>query len=239
MSGTRVSVSGRAKRFRPVDLSGCVIWLRSDLGIVQSNTVSQWNDLSVSANNASNAAASQQPVYTARDAAFNNLPSLQFTGDASNPSNLRLGTLVDVPSTSTIFVVCSLPTGGSDYATVFTTKQYLCLMRSFSFNNVGLFFNADSMSSSVASSTAHVYEWVVRAANDADVVVDGASQTVTAGTSYRANGNSYVGYGGGGVDTVALVKKIAEVTAFNRALTTGERSLVRQYLGNRYNITVT
>jgi hypothetical protein len=60
------------------------------------------------------------------------------------------------------------------------------------------------------------------------------------GATYRALTQSFLGFGFGGTDIAAAVKKIAEVIVYNRELTANERSYVRkQYLGPRYNITVT
>lgn len=49
--------------FKPTNISGCVLWLRADLGkTLNGSTVSQWNDQSSSGNNASQGTAANQPT---------------------------------------------------------------------------------------------------------------------------------------------------------------------------------
>lgn len=68
----------------PQSLSGLTVWLRSDIGVTQSGTVSQWNDQSGNANHFAQAAAGQRPAFNAQDLSFNGRPSLSFTGGSSN-----------------------------------------------------------------------------------------------------------------------------------------------------------
>ena len=90
-------VIGQARKFtnfKPSDLTGCALWLRSDTGIVLNGTnVQSWNDLSSNSLTANQATSSSQPLWQAN--AINNLPSLLFDGNdmlsvSSFPYNLNV-----------------------------------------------------------------------------------------------------------------------------------------------------
>jgi len=67
--------------FSPINISGCVLWLRADLGVtLNTTTVSAWADQSGNGNNFSQGTANKQPTFTASDAAINSQPVLDFDG---------------------------------------------------------------------------------------------------------------------------------------------------------------
>jgi hypothetical protein len=226
--------------FGPVTLGGgsCKAGMLGEAGLgFGTSTTLTWNNQADRANDASRAAGAQQPVLASRDAAYNNMAAASFTGDISNPQNLLFTTLLDFPSTSTAFVIGSLPSSNAnDPATSLMAKQYTCSFQTNASPNIAIFFDVFSVSSTAPSATAKVMEYVVRAANDCDIVINGSSQTLSNGTSYKANTQSYIGYGGGGSDAANDVKKMAVVLAFNATLSANVRKAIRYKLAAIYGI---
>jgi hypothetical protein len=66
--------------FQPNWFSTCILWLRSDLGITIATGVSQWNDITTNAHNATQATGSLQPTYTSSNGGFGGRPTLNATG---------------------------------------------------------------------------------------------------------------------------------------------------------------
>jgi hypothetical protein len=66
--------------FEPIDISGCVLWLRSDLGITKdgADKVSAWADQSGNGNDVTQAAGDSQPLWVASQ--LNGYPSIRFDG---------------------------------------------------------------------------------------------------------------------------------------------------------------
>jgi hypothetical protein len=62
----------------PTDIAGCVLWLRSDLGITKdgSDRVSQWNDQSGQSNHATQSTDAKKPVWIANQ--LNGHPSIRL-----------------------------------------------------------------------------------------------------------------------------------------------------------------
>jgi hypothetical protein len=72
-----------APAFLPTSIAGCVLWLRSDLGITIGTGVSAWADQSGSGGSGSQGTAANQPAYAASDANFNGKPSVTYNGTTS------------------------------------------------------------------------------------------------------------------------------------------------------------
>lgn len=72
-------VPGRSRFFSPLDVAGCALWLRSDLGVdvAYGSAAGTWSDQSGNAR-AATGAWGQQPTYTV--GVVNGLPALAFDG---------------------------------------------------------------------------------------------------------------------------------------------------------------
>ena len=97
VSSTSQGGSWEVVTFVPTDIAGCLLWLRSDLGITKdgSDKVSQWADQSGNSNHASQSTDSKKPIWTANQ--LNSNPSLIFTNTSqqylSLVSNISLNAL--------------------------------------------------------------------------------------------------------------------------------------------------
>lgn len=92
----------------PADLAGCVLWLRSDLGVTKdgSNRVSSWADKSGQENNFVQTVGANQPLYVASDSNFNNNPSINFDTIDAN----MMASKTEVYPTQTLIFVCKMGT---------------------------------------------------------------------------------------------------------------------------------
>jgi hypothetical protein len=71
--------------FAPTSLSGCVLWLRADLGVtLNGSTVSAWADQSGTGNHASQGTAANQPTYSASSGPGGSRPGITFDGADDN-----------------------------------------------------------------------------------------------------------------------------------------------------------
>jgi len=75
---------GRTSFFTPVALSGALLWLRADLGIVgPSNSITNWKDQSGNGNDMTSAftpGTGANPTLLTGSANFNGQPAIQFSG---------------------------------------------------------------------------------------------------------------------------------------------------------------
>jgi hypothetical protein len=72
--------------FAPTQLSGCVLWLRADMGITLSSGVSAWGDQSGAGNGFSQATRGSQPGFSASGGP-NGTPYVSFNGTSSGMSS--------------------------------------------------------------------------------------------------------------------------------------------------------
>lgn len=114
-------IIGQARKFtnfKPTDLTGCSLWLRSDTGIVLSgNNVQSWTDLSSNAFSFSQATAGARPALMPNY--FNGLPSLKFDGnDFLILNNFPYGAIVQG------FIICRKPSPTTPNCQYLTGPNY-------------------------------------------------------------------------------------------------------------------
>lgn len=75
------------RAFEPKNISGCVLWLRADLGVTQTaGAVSAWNDQSGRGHNFVQATMADQPAFQASTGP-NSLPAIAFNGTSDVLTN--------------------------------------------------------------------------------------------------------------------------------------------------------
>ncbi len=85
------------KVWKPTDISGCVLWLRSDLGVTQSGgLVSQWADQSGNNNHLTQTVEAKKPIYTAGSPSYLDFDGIAQCMDVPNNASLNLTTAVTV-----------------------------------------------------------------------------------------------------------------------------------------------
>ncbi len=224
--------------FKPTEITGLQWWLRADLGTTIATGVSVWADQSGNADvnrNALQATGSKQPTLNVSDPAFNNRSTLSFAS-ASNQSLSTGAWSVPLNQPCTIFIC------GSDDGTV-TNQTYLFNPGGVAYlictNNggagvdmySGAFLNIPGGNTASPRAIGTVFNGVSSA---------GYVNTHVAGVTGNAGPDGMVGPVDIGFDNIGawLNGKIAEIIAYNSALSASDAAKVLKYLGSRYGIPI-
>lgn len=231
-------MSGRQFGFSPTDLSGCVLWLRADLGTIidEAGKVSQWNDQSGNNNHVTQVTGSNRPRLSSKESPINR-SAIVFDGindfmqsgafTLVQPETVFMVhecTPVGVVSTNDIVfdgrptasMACGSTTGPTFTISANTSLTYASFVGNAVYAMACMVYNG-------AASSIRVNRAVV------------ALGTVTEGAS-PANGVSLGGLAPSGTRNSFL--RLAEFIVFNRVLTTVETNMVEMYLSTRHNIAV-
>jgi hypothetical protein len=219
---TRGAWAAAASVFLPTSATGCVLWLRGDMGVtLNGSTVSNWNDQSGTGNHFVQATSAVQPLYVA--SGINSLPSLDFAAaDASvactNSITMRTVFLVaSYPSASFGNFATSVSAGTSSGDYVFRGDNGTTNWRT-SDGTSGDRYRDGTLSNSAGtlSSTKHVYMWVGTSTK--------TSSAWRVGDDTSTGGREWDG-------------QIAEVIGYSGLLSGAEEAAVELYLAARYGIT--
>lgn len=256
---------GITSRFLPIQLSGCALWLRADLGVtLNGSTVSAWANQGTAGGSVTQGTAASQPTWSATGGP-NSKAGLSFDGGDWLTSDLAASAWAFLHSAnSTVFVVWKTTSANPNaYFGVLSTASSGTQDRGFALfydDRSGLSRN-DRLIANINNGGANV-ALVLTANNAFTAATWGVAETVfayqDAGSDLivLANGTS-VGTSESAVATSAsapqgplelgrlvsdtssrLIGSIAEAIAFNRTLTAAERAQVRRYLSQRYAIAI-
>jgi len=214
----------------PTNISGCVLWLSADTGVVTNGdgSVSAWNDSSGNGFNASQGASTSQPVLV--KSVLNGRPVVRF--DGVNDSLVTTDLSGQFPAAATLFVVTTISNDAS-YELVYTAAHWDEWWR----------FNGDSKSYPAVFRTPRIEQYcqmpgsgshlfsVSSSASTWEMWIDGVTQGASTNGSFSAGGTQTIGSGGSGGP---LCGDIAEIIEYNRDLTTDERDRVSMYLAEKY-----
>jgi len=233
----------RTSYFTPTQLSGCLLWLRADLGMTLSGTfASGWADQSGNRNNASQGTPANQPPYVQN--AMNGWPALQGNGSSNwdiPTSSFTLGTdatliaacqpaattqnntarLVEHKYNQTYYLGCDQ-----------TGQKYKFIVN----NTVSPFGTAEG--GSVALANTIVTGTYASATTTGTLYVNGTSVATSTFTTptptslplhVMHSADSFVTYWNG---------YLGEIIIYNRALAASELTRVHRYLGARYGVSV-
>jgi hypothetical protein len=259
MTLIEINSSGLLNPFDPTDVSGCKLWLRSDLGITLDKLggVVCWADQSGTGHNFFQHTIANRPIYISSSAALNNLPGLDFTGSPVAFDNVTtdegaVNTEVISSTAKEYFVVCqadSLQAGTSawsnDNAGLFSSHSgtygvYAATIGGVPKAVIGNYDgNFDNLSISFSTATSTL---VIHGRHDG-VNLNGSlnGQTepspVASGTTGVFTGPLAIGRSPQGGAATYFNGRIAEVIAYNAIMTAGERNKIIAYLMHRYNAT--
>ena len=220
-----------ATGFNPRSVPGLELWLDaadSSSVVLNGSTVSQWNDKSGKARNATQGTANNQPAYSL--AARNGKNVLSF--DGSNDTLITSDFTVSQPHS--IFVVAKRAAGGvnqnfTDGGSAGRAAVYWANTDSW-----GIFAGL-----AVTSATSTDQNWHLFSASfnttASTLRLDGA--TIAQG---HAGTNSYTGLRISGFSSsIALLNgSIAEIVAYSGLLSALQSSAVNRYLGNKWGIAI-
>lgn len=240
--------SGRQFDFKPTDINGCVLWLRSDVGVSrdESGNVSSWVDQSPAGNHFTQPTANLRPAF--ERSKFNNYPAL-INNDATryllNVSSLT-GSMggTDIPFTM-FFAAELLATGNQNLIGAGSTGgggQFFL----FNFTTTGNEINKkDDAAANVdvtggtTSANKHIIE-CFSSGIASSYVLDGVTTINNVAQDIGAcTFNQVVLFGRIIAGTVTAYRwRIAEAAWYTRNLSAPERSVVRTYMSRRYQIPV-
>lgn len=235
----RVRVApSRQSFFVPTQLSGCVLWLRADLGITLQTGVKQWNNQQGdTTKNLIQNTTGDQPGYTASDGNYNGQASLSFNGSTTYMSASAWSGTVGYPNT---YIFIAHNNGGSS-----GTAQYI--MDGATNTDGEPVWYTQSTSQITFASLTLTQAWTSPAAVMGEVTNTSSSHlyfnnfTSPAVTGTGAGalhsmtfGEHSIAFGGGN----NWNGYAAEVIAFSRLLTQPEKNQLRNYLNARYALSI-
>lgn len=218
----------------PLQVPGCVLWLRADLGVtLNAGNVSAWADQSGLNNNFTQATGGLQPPWNATGAP-NSLPSITF-----NASTYLKGPVVtNVQHNWTMFIVLKNNSAASNSQFAFSTGTG---------NGVGFGVAPGKQRALLDVGVSYVFpgsslittsweQWTAEDSSSVDTLrANGTDQgTLTNGpfTPNAATGNGFIGIAN--TLTNGWTGSIAEILVYNMALTPTQVAFVESYLATRY-----
>ena len=225
---------GALNGWRPTQLSGCVLWLRADMGITKdgSDRVSAWADQSGNGNNLAQGTGANQPLFVAADSNFQNQPTVRLNGTSNRLDNAAL----NLAQPFTVVACARSGTTAAAYRPLFdnisgTGDRYLMRRESVPADNFTCYAGA------------HLYNadtWPQQTKRRVAGVFNGASSTNRLNDT-ASTGNPGAGAGAGGVrlggdstPTFFWLGEVAEVAVYTRALSTAELNTIFAYFSGRY-----
>jgi hypothetical protein len=217
--------AGRRRRgFLPTQISGCIMALDAEReSTIVGNTVAQWSDFSGNNNHPVEATEGNKPVI-ALDA--NGKKVISFvSSDKLNKNPLAIAQ----PMTMIMVTKMNAASAGS-----FVAGTASVFYRNGA-NKWEIFAGTSRPSVENADLNPHIFEVVLDGASSI-VVRDG--NTIIGPISPGAAGFDMIKLGFNVAETVPLNGYIAELYIYNRTLTSGERTTIRQYLSTKRGIAV-
>lgn len=245
LSGRVHSDDGAPLAFDPTQITGLKAWYRADLGItLNSTTVSAWADQSGTGDTNKNlvqATGASQPTYNAADAAYNNKPTLSFSGSQMHSGTwssalaqaftVYVAGNVTAVSGSTMFFFNS----SSDKAWVISRDNGASGPQSSLAMYAGTTLATNSLSAPQLNSKSLMCA-VFNGASSSGYVNSLATTYCTGQVGSVGVTDAIVGaYAGGGL---ALTGKIAEIIVYSGGHSLADRTSVLTYLSSRYAVTL-
>lgn len=223
----------------PSDFSGLIFWIKSDTGITESGgDISQWNDLSTSANHMVQATGSAKPSLVS--SVINSLPAVYF--DDAGPEYMDAS--VHAYSTNIdLFIVAKLDASLSG-------NKGLCVQRDTFYiraqegtdGPIAWYTYADvngrGLGGGDLSDAFHLVHFqYASGTGQAYIYVDGTSVASDTGQTGTLDTSTYTW--SIGKDLFDFYKGyIAEIAVYDAGLTGGEISQLKSYFGDRYGLTI-
>jgi hypothetical protein len=211
------------------------LWLKAGTGA----TSSTWQDQSGNGNNATQATTSAQPAVTANQINFN--PALVFNGSTDY---MDMTTNLGLTGTADCAVYCVLQQAGSGLQVFFGTKagtsNDLQLYTTPGNGTIVDYWGTGTVmqgATALPAGTTYIsgHEKAGTGANQATIYLDGnVDKTGTIALS-MGTGNRRIGASAAGGAVVYYTQgDIAEIVAYNSALTSAQRSQLQSYLSFKY-----
>ncbi len=223
-----------------------VLWLRADVGVTETGTVSAWADQTTNGLNATQGTLGLQPSFNAANAAFNGLPSMNFLpGGAANyhlavPDN----DLLDNSPGMSFFIVMNPSLNGVqgilNKRTDAGVNQSYRIYRAGGdiLSNISNGSNATIAMANSANIFSSIYDQSLTG-NRYNLFVNSTTNASSPVTTTLANQASPLYIGNFDLtDSRSFNGDIAEIIIYNEALNGAEKIIVENYLSEKYNLTI-
>jgi len=236
------SLGGVVSISSPLDVTGCLLWLRADLGVTKvDNKVSSWKD-SALGSDASQSSDDLKPLYVENQ--INDLPVIRFGGTDDYMS----GVLVYNAKPLHMFQIYKRITlvAGADGLTIVNTsdgdtnQSGAVLNFNSSTTQIDTYhagYKSQLTSPGLANGVVALVESKFDGVNNT-LYVNGVAKTPVADTGTFNSTNYYIGcrYFGGTVKAGYLNADIAEILIYDSALSDPDRLTVETYLNGKYKV---
>lgn len=236
--GAQVSTWTPAPTFQPGSISGLALWLdASDLTTIteSSGAVSQWNDKSGNARHVSQGTAAQQP--TTGSSTLNGLNVISFDGSNDNlrTSNgaLELATLTCVALIRSNTTFRSM-LGVSQAATTHTSPFWRWTIFHDGSQTMSIRLNGTN-SAAAAPPGTDVPRILILDSGVGDLWVNGMRTVDAAGVTLTYPNSTPLIIGTTPVSDFALNGYVAEIAIYDKSLSATERTLISNYLINKWS----
>jgi len=211
--------------FKPTDISGIQMWLRSDsLVTLNGSQVSQWGDISGNGNNFLETTGWMQPALIPSDTLLNNYPVIKFDG-----SGTRLETSFIQPNIYTIFFIYAHKVGNSGPLYSTNLSGYP-LQRNTAVwpNSNAANYDLGGDSLNLRNLYVDVHDFV---SDNYNTYLNGIHKGGFNSLLSASGGTFIMGYGAG----EPLNGGVAEFILYDKALPDSSRKKVEKYLMDRYS----
>ncbi len=228
--------------FTPTEVSGCVLWLRADLGItLNGSDVLQWDDQSDSALSFVQATEADQPPYNATDGDLNNQPSVEFGADTTHQLELADATAMGGVDTSTWIFVLKPDSATTNQILLRNAADAIFYYESGAANEYGIYDGTGHRTTGVEPSVVAQYlEWEFDAAGTAcQCRVDGSDVggSLTYDATLDLDKASAINLGSWAhTGTNRFFGSMAELIVYNKILSAAEQTLIGAYMADRYGL---
>ena len=229
----------------PPLISGCVFWVRPDLGLSlgTGSNVSSWNDQSgTNDSNKNLTVGATAPTFTPQDSNYNQQPTVQF-GTASN-CYFASGTWASSLSQAFTAVAVAHKLSGAPYEWLFDNSgasggHIGAGQTSSTANTVSMWAGLNNLNYSTAWPNPTAFLGEFNHGSSALYFGNFTSPQATAGgTDIGSDFLTALTLGNYGAQGAAWDGTIAEFIIYNRLLTASEKGRLRLYLSSRYGIAI-
>lgn len=225
-------VANQGQHLNPTQIAGCVLWLdASQMGLTDGTAVSTWSDLSGSANDATQATGTNQPVFHTN--IISTLPAVLF--DGSNDFMSYSDFVASKPMSIFVVTQPTLNTASQKtYATLIHGQAgTFIFFAKLSTSFWGTFTSGDvSSGNALVSGTNYLLE---------NTTASGSTLLYQRGLQVATNNSNEVGSNSPpsiGKDTGNAGREyagyLAEIIAYNTVLSADDRKRVENYLITKY-----
>ena len=231
---TAMQSGGGAAAFSPTDIAGLQLWLDASqiAGLNDGDAVATWSDLSGNALDATQSTASRRPTYQTSE--INSRPAVQFDGTDDFLENV--GGSLTLKDGCTILVVSKAAVAASD--TPFLSKETGDVAALQWNAPAGLSIAESGIAFMATEGALGVATWQI-----ASYTYDGTTARVYRSNTLLGSGayssallTDNTGFRVGRDAAVYANALIAEIIAYNRELTAGERTQLQTYAAAKYGL---